>query len=105
MLLVNYYPMAGFQVFFVLALATGGVSRTSAVGADSAKANDSAISIFEILDHKPKIDYSSEDGVTITSVRGDIDFQKVCFKYPLRPNVQIFKDLSLRIPSGKVIFC
>jgi ATP-binding cassette subfamily B (MDR/TAP) protein 1 len=42
--------------------------------------------------------------VTITSVRGDIDFQKVCFKYPLRPNVQIFKDLSLRIPSGKVIF-
>ncbi|CAD6225495.1 unnamed protein product [Miscanthus lutarioriparius] len=92
-----------FRVFFVLALATGGVSRTSAVGADSAKANDSAISIFEILDHKPKIDYSSEDGVTITSVRGDIDFQKVCFKYPLRPNVQIFKDLSLRIPSGKTV--
>jgi ATP-binding cassette subfamily B (MDR/TAP) protein 1 len=61
-------------------------------------------SVFEILDHKSKIDYSSDEGVVITSVRGDIDFQNVWFKYPLRPNVQIFKDLSLRIPSGKVRF-
>jgi hypothetical protein len=90
------------QVFFVLALATSGVSQTSAAGADSAKANDSAVSIFAILDRESKIDYSSEEGVTIASVRGDVDFQKVCFKYPLRPNVQIFKDFSLRIPSGKV---
>ena len=40
----------------------------------------------------------------ITNLRGDIDFQNVCFKYPSRPNVQIFKDLSLSIPSGKVKF-
>ncbi|KAJ1289132.1 hypothetical protein BS78_02G141500 [Paspalum vaginatum] len=92
-----------FRVFFVLALATAAVSRTSAVGSDSTKANDSAISIFEILDRKSKIDYSSEEGVAITSVRGDIDFQKVWFRYPLRPNVQIFKDLSLSIPSGKTV--
>ncbi|ONM21390.1 ABC transporter B family member 9 [Zea mays] len=91
------------QVFFVLALATSGVSQTSAAGADSAKANDSAVSIFAILDRESKIDYSSEEGVTIASVRGDVDFQKVCFKYPLRPNVQIFKDFSLRIPSGKTV--
>jgi len=42
--------------------------------------------------------------VIITNLRGDIDFQNVCFKYPSRPNVQIFKDLSLSIPSGKVKF-
>ncbi|CAL4949383.1 unnamed protein product [Urochloa decumbens] len=92
-----------FRVFFVLVLATSGISRTSAVGADSAKANDAAASVFEILDRKSNIDYSSEEGVTITSVRGDIDFQDVCFKYPSRPNVQIFKDLSLSIPSGKTV--
>ncbi|WVZ86905.1 hypothetical protein U9M48_033620 [Paspalum notatum var. saurae] len=73
---------------------TDAVSRISALGSDSTKANDSAVSIFEILDHKSKIDYSSEEGVAITSVRGDIDFQKIWFRYPLRPNVQIFKDLS-----------
>ena len=70
---------------------------------DSNKANDAAVSIFEILDRQSKIDYSSQEGVTIASVRGDIDFQNVCFKYPLRPNVQIFKHLSLSIPSGKVV--
>ncbi|KAL6621268.1 hypothetical protein ACP70R_033700 [Stipagrostis hirtigluma subsp. patula] len=92
-----------FRVFFVLVLATSGISRTSAVGADSTKANDAAISIFEILDRKSKIDYTSEEGVTIPSVRGDIEFQNVCFKYPSRPNIQIFKNLSLVIPSGKTI--
>ncbi|PWZ34481.1 ABC transporter B family member 11 [Zea mays] len=94
-----------FRVFFVLVLATSGISRTSAVGADSTKANDAAASVLEILDRKSKIDYSCEEGITIAgvSVRGEIDFQNVCFKYPLRPNVQIFKDLSLSIPSRKTV--
>uniref|UniRef100_A0A0D9YA28 MDR-like ABC transporter n=1 Tax=Oryza glumipatula TaxID=40148 RepID=A0A0D9YA28_9ORYZ len=51
-----------------------GISRTSAIGADSTKANESAVSIFEILDRKSKIDSSSEEGVVIASVRGDIEF-------------------------------
>uniref|UniRef100_A0A0E0C374 MDR-like ABC transporter n=1 Tax=Oryza meridionalis TaxID=40149 RepID=A0A0E0C374_9ORYZ len=63
-----------FRVFFVLVLATSGISRTSAIGADSTKANESAVSIFEILDRKSKIDSSSEEGVVIASVRGDIEF-------------------------------
>ncbi|XP_040385959.1 ABC transporter B family member 11-like isoform X1 [Oryza brachyantha] len=92
-----------FRVFFVLVLATSGISRTSAIGADSTKANESAVSIFEILDRKSKIDSSSEEGVVVASVRGDIEFQNVCFSYPLRPNIQIFKDLSLSIPSGKTV--
>jgi ATP-binding cassette subfamily B (MDR/TAP) protein 1 len=85
-------------------LASGSISRTSAVGVDSIKANESAISIFEILDSKSKIDSSSEEGMVVTSVRGDIEFQNVSFSYPLRPNVQIFNNLSLSIPSGKVTF-
>ncbi|XP_066311948.1 ABC transporter B family member 3-like [Miscanthus floridulus] len=92
-----------FRVFFVLVLATSGISRTSAIGADSTKANDAAASVFEILDQESKIDYSCEDGITITSVRGEIVFQNVCFKYPSRPNVQILKDLSLSIPSGQTV--
>lgn len=85
-----------------MVLATSGISRTSAIGADSTKANDAAASVFEILDQESKIDYKCEDGITIESVRGEIEFHNVCFKYPLRPTIQIFKDLSLSIPSGKV---
>ncbi|KAL5839193.1 hypothetical protein ACOSQ3_011897 [Xanthoceras sorbifolium] len=32
-----------------------------------------------------------------------IVFDHVSFKYPNRPDVQIFKDLCLSIPSGKTI--
>ncbi|CAL4956320.1 unnamed protein product [Urochloa decumbens] len=92
-----------FKVFFVLVMGTTGISRSNAIGADSNRANDAAISILEILDFKSKIHYSNDEGVTIASPRGDIDLQNVCFTYPLRPTVQIFKDLSLSIPSGKTV--
>lgn len=90
------------QVFFALTISAMGVSQTSALAPDSSKAKDSAASIFEILDSKPKIDSSSSEGVTLTSVIGNIEFDHVSFKYPTRPDIQIFRDLCLRIPSGKV---
>lgn len=70
---------------------------------DINKAKDSSASIFEILDSKPRIDSSSDKGTTLDTVKGDIEFQHVSFKYPTRPDIQIFKDLSLTMPSGKVL--
>lgn len=69
---------------------------------DMTKAKDSAASIFDILDSKPKIDSSSDEGTTLEIVKGDIEFQHVSFRYPTRPDVNIFLDLCLTIPSGKV---
>ncbi|XP_072995684.1 ABC transporter B family member 9-like [Typha latifolia] len=92
-----------FRVFFALVLATMGVSQTSALGADSTKAKDSTASIFAIIDRESKIDSSRDDGIVPENVRGDIEFQHVSFRYPSRLNVQIFRDLSLSIPSGKTI--
>ncbi|PRQ44444.1 putative xenobiotic-transporting ATPase [Rosa chinensis] len=75
---------------------------TSGMGPDSNKAKDSAASIFKILDSKPMIDSSSDTGTTLSSITGEIDLEHVSFKYPTRPDVQIFKDICLKIPSGKV---
>ncbi|XP_025816120.1 ABC transporter B family member 9-like isoform X2 [Panicum hallii] len=91
-----------FKVFFALMLATIGVSQTSALASDSTKAKDSSISIFALLDRKSKIDSGSDEGLTLDEVKGDIDFRHVSFKYPSRPDVQIFSDFTLHIPSGKV---
>lgn len=91
------------QVFFALTLTAMGVTQTSGLAPDLNKAKDSAASIFDILDSKPKIDSSKDEGSTIASVKGDIEFQHVSFKYPTRPNIPIFRDLCLTIPSGKVI--
>lgn len=83
-------------------MAAVGVSQASALASDATKARDSAISIFGILDRKSKIDSSSDDGMALENVTGNIDFNNVCFKYPSRPDVQIFRDFTLHIPSGKV---
>ncbi|CAD6237270.1 unnamed protein product [Miscanthus lutarioriparius] len=92
-----------FKVFFALVLAAIGVSQASALASDATKARDSAISIFSILDRESKIDSSSDDGMTLENVTGNIDFNNVSFKYPSRPDVQIFSDFTLRIPSGKTV--
>ena len=90
------------QAFFALTMAAIGVSQTSAMGPDVSKGKDSAASIFGILDRKSEIDSSKDEGMTLPRVKGDIEFQHVNFKYPTRPDVQIFRDLCLSIPSGKV---
>ncbi|ESQ55610.1 hypothetical protein EUTSA_v10024238mg [Eutrema salsugineum] len=92
-----------FKVFFALTIMAIGVSQTSAMAPDSNKAKDSAASIFDILDSKPKIDSSSDEGTTLQNVHGDIEFRHVSFRYPMRPDVQIFRDLCLTIPSGKTV--
>ncbi|XP_024315938.1 ABC transporter B family member 4 isoform X1 [Brachypodium distachyon] len=92
-----------FKVFFALALAAVGVSQASALASDATKATDSAISVFSILDQKSKVDSSSSEGLTLENITGNIDFSNVSFKYPSRPDVQIFSDFTLNIPSRKTI--
>ncbi|KAI4999919.1 hypothetical protein ZWY2020_004508 [Hordeum vulgare] len=92
-----------FRVFFALVLAAVGVSQASALASNAEKARNSAVSVFSILDRKSKIDTSSDEGLVLENVTGDIDFSNVSFKYPSRPDVQIFSDFTLHIPSRKTI--
>ncbi|KAE8791088.1 ABC transporter B family member 4-like [Hordeum vulgare] len=92
-----------FEVFFALVLATMAVSQTSAMASDSKKAKDSAISLFALLDRKSEIDSSSNEGLTLDEVKGDIDFRHVSFNYPTRPDVVIFNNFTLHIPYGKTV--
>ncbi|KAH6790260.1 P-glycoprotein 9 [Perilla frutescens var. frutescens] len=90
-----------FKVFFALQVSSLGIAQSSSLLADFNKYKDSAASIFEILDRKSLIDSSSDEGLKLDTLRGDIMFQHVSFKYPTRPDIQIFKDLSLCISQGK----
>ncbi|KAL5997458.1 ATP-binding cassette sub- B member 9 [Asimina triloba] len=92
-----------FRAFFALTMAAIGVSQASAVASDATKANESAASIFSIIDRKSKIDSSDGKGYTLPIVNGDIEFEHVSFNYPTRPDVKIFRDLCLSIPSGKTV--
>ncbi|KAJ4796764.1 ABC transporter B family member 4 [Rhynchospora pubera] len=53
------------------------------------------------MDRKSKIDPSSQEGRVLENVRGEIELRQISFRYPTRPDVQIFTNLSLSIPSSK----
>lgn len=92
-----------FRVFFALTMATVGISQSSSFSPDSSKAKSAAASIFTIVDRKSTIDPSDESGTKLENVKGEIELRHISFKYPTRPDIQIFRDLSLTIRSGKTV--
>ncbi|KAL0390784.1 UNVERIFIED_CONTAM: ABC transporter B family member 11 [Sesamum calycinum] len=92
-----------FRVFLGLSMTAIGISQSGALAPDSGKAKVGAASIFTLLDQKPAIDSADDSGTTLENVKGDIEFQHISFRYPSRPDVQIFKDLCLAIHSGKTV--
>jgi len=83
-------------------MATVGISQSGSIAPDSTKAKAAAASIFAIIDRRSKIDPSDESGTKLDNVKGEIELRHVSFKYPSRPDIQIFRDLSLAIHFGKV---
>ncbi|KAL7150975.1 hypothetical protein ABFS83_04G001400 [Erythranthe nasuta] len=92
-----------FRVFFALTMAAVAISQSSTFAPDSGKAKSATASIFGILDRKSNIDPSDESGTTFDNLKGEIELKHLSFKYPTRPNIRIFRDISLRIPSGKTV--
>ncbi|KAG1370990.1 putative ABC transporter B family member 4 [Cocos nucifera] len=91
------------QVFFALSMAAIGISQSSSIAPDSTKAKSATASVSTILDRESKIDPSDDSGMTLEAVKGNIGFQHVSFRYPTRPDVQIFQDLCLAIHAGKIL--
>ncbi|GAB2226501.1 hypothetical protein Droror1_Dr00022311 [Drosera rotundifolia] len=92
-----------FRVFFALTMAAIGISQSSSFTPDSGKAKIAAASIFGIVDRDSIIDPSDESGITLNDVKGEIELRHVSFKYPTRPDIEIFRDLSLTIRAGKTV--
>ncbi|GLU05185.1 hypothetical protein SLE2022_222980 [Rubroshorea leprosula] len=92
-----------FRVFLSLSTAVYGVSQSGSFVPDAGKTSSAAASVFALLDRKSKIDSSDDSGITIEKFKGEIEIRNVSFKYPTRPDVQIFRDLCLTIHSGKTV--
>ena len=83
-------------------MAAIGISQSSSFAPDTGKAKSAADSVFALLNRKSKIDPSDESGMTLDEVKGEIELRHISFKYPTRPDIQIFQDLCLTIHAGKV---
>ncbi|GKV10458.1 hypothetical protein SLEP1_g21816 [Rubroshorea leprosula] len=92
-----------FRVFFSLITAIYGISQSGSFVPDAGKTSSAAASVFAILDRKSKINSSDNSGEIIEKLKGEIEIKNVSFKYPTRPDIQIFRDLCLTIHSGKTV--
>ncbi|ELW68080.1 ATP-binding cassette sub-family B member 10, mitochondrial [Tupaia chinensis] len=58
--------------------------------------------LWELLERKPELPFNEGTILNEKSFRGALEFKNVHFTYPARPEVPIFQDFSLSIPSGSV---
>lgn len=57
-----------------------------------------------MVNKQPNMDrHVKDDGKRLAEVKGDIELCNVVFSYPSRPDAIIFKDFSLKIPSGRSV--
>ncbi|PKU59347.1 ABC transporter B family member 4 [Dendrobium catenatum] len=92
-----------FRAFYVLVIATVGIFQSNSQGPDSSKARAATASIFALINRESKIDPSIDSGKTLEVVKGNIKFNHVSFRYPTRPDIQIFQDMCLEVQAGKSI--
>ncbi|KAK7360894.1 hypothetical protein VNO77_02911 [Canavalia gladiata] len=67
------------------------------------RAKVAAYPIFEMIERDTVNKMSSETGRKLSTLEGHIQFKDVCFSYPSRPDVVIFNNFCLEIPSGKIL--
>lgn len=58
--------------------------------------------LWELLEREPELPFNEGTVLNEKSFRGALEFKSVHFAYPARPEVPIFQDFSLSIPSGSV---
>ncbi|XVF21987.1 hypothetical protein REPUB_Repub12eG0135900 [Reevesia pubescens] len=94
---------SGGQVINVIvAVLTGSMSLGQASPCMSAFAagQAAAFKMFETINRKPEIDPYDTRGKVLEDIRGDVELRDVYFRYPARPDEQIFSGFSISIPSG-----
>lgn len=89
------------KVFVVLVITANSVAETVSLAPEIIRGGEAVGSVFSILDRPTRIDPDDLDAEPVESIRGEIELCHVDFAYPSRPDVMVFKDLSLRIRAGQ----
>ncbi|CAH1787977.1 unnamed protein product [Owenia fusiformis] len=92
-----------FKVFAAIVFGAMALGQTAAFAPDYSKARNAAGRIFKLLDRTPTIDSQSDVGTKIHSFTGEIEFTKVRFRYPTRPEVPILRGLNISVKPGETL--
>lgn len=82
---------------------TAMVGQAVAFAPDYQKGKIAAVHIFRLLDRLPKICVNQSTGEKPETCNGNIEFRKIEFTYPNRPNSKILKGLTFNVSKGQTV--
>ncbi|KAF0900853.1 hypothetical protein E2562_035488 [Oryza meyeriana var. granulata] len=92
------------RVFMVLMVSANGAAETLTLAPDFVKGGRAMHSVFEAIDRRTEIEPDDVDAAPVPErPRGEVELKHVDFAYPSRPDVQVFRDLSLRARAGRTL--
>ena len=77
------------------------MSALADLWSDFARARGASQRVFELLDREPLVDAGG--GETLDEVDGEVDFDGVCFAYPVRPEVLVLDRVDLHLEPDRVV--
>jgi len=69
---------------------------------DFMRATGAADRVFEMMDHEPVIE-ATRGGRRLDPLEGRVAFEAVSFRYPMRPDVQVLRDVELELEPGRTL--
>mmetsp|Transcript_120236 Transcript_120236/g.335450 ORF Transcript_120236/g.335450 Transcript_120236/m.335450 type:complete len:469 (-) Transcript_120236:19-1425(-) len=91
------------RVVLVITFIGFGMGQISKDVSDKAEATQAADRVFRLVSSQSKVDPLSTEGIQPESVDGRIELVDVSFAYPSRPEVPIYRGLSLTVEAGQTV--
>lgn len=85
---------------------TSGMANTIMFATDVSKARAAGKRIYEVIDREPSINARSPKGkvLTLAKVQGELVIKNINFRYPMRPDVSVFKKgFSFSVAPGQTV--
>jgi len=86
--------------FFAVLIGAFGLGQAAPNVAALMRGRIASKRIFDVIDREPEI-RDDPSGKKLDAMRGEFVLNNVAFTYPSRPDMPIFKNLSMVIPAGK----
>jgi ATP-binding cassette subfamily B protein len=88
------------QFLLYLMLVAIGVGSLASLWGDMMAGIGASQRVFEILERTPAV---VDEGRTLDTLRGEVSFSNVGFKYPSRQDIEVLKGIDLQIRPGQVV--
>ncbi len=91
------------QFVLYAVFAASSLGQLSEVWGEVQLAAGAAERISDLLDQEPKIESPANPAAIIAPARGHIAFDKVSFRYPLRPETKVLDSVSFDVQPGETV--